>query len=93
MMIHLIKEIVGVEPFKITVRFNTGEVRLINLADKLNEWATSPHSKFAELKNYEVFKQVKLDRDFETLVWENGIDLCPDVLYEISTEISKKNVA
>ncbi len=92
-MIHLIKEIIDVEPFKITLRFNTGEIRQIDLADKLSEWATSPPSKFAELKNYEVFKQVKLDRESETLVWGNGIDLCPDVLYELSTEKRKKNVA
>lgn len=92
-MLHLVKEIIDIEPFKLTLRFNTGEIRQVNLAEKLNEWATIPQSKFAELKNYEVFKQVKLDSDFETLVWENGIDLCPDVLYELSTEKSKKNVA
>ena len=92
-MVHLIKEIVDIELFKIILRFNTGEIRQVNLADKLNEWATSPQSKFAELKNYEVFKQVKLDREAETLVWANGIDLCPDVLYKLSTEKSNKNVA
>ena len=92
-MIHLIREIVDMEPFKIILRFNTGEIRQVNLADKLNEWATSPQSKFTELKNYEVFKQVKLDKEFQTLVWDNGLDLCPDVLYELSTEKSNKNVA
>ncbi len=92
-MIHLAKEIISVEPFKITLRFNTGEIRQVDLAEKLNEWATSPQSKFAELKDYEIFKRVKLDCDFETLVWENGIDLCPDVLYNLSVETNKKNVA
>ncbi len=92
-MIHLVKEIVNVEPFKITLRFNTGEIRQVNLADKLNEWATNSQSKFAELKDYEVFKRVKLDREFDSLVWENGIDLCPDVLYKLSTETNKENVA
>lgn len=92
-MIHLVKEIISIEPFKITLRFNTGEVRQVDLADKLNEWATNPQSKFAELKEYEMFKLVKLDLEFESLVWENGIDLCPDVLYKLSTETSKKNVA
>jgi hypothetical protein len=92
-MIYLVKEIIDIEPFKLTLRFNTGEIRQVNLAEKLNEWAINPQSKFAELKNYEVFKKVKLNSDFETLVWENGIDLCPDVLYELSTEKSKKNVA
>jgi hypothetical protein len=92
-MIHLVKEIISVEPFKITLRFNTGEVRQVNLADKLNEWASNPQSKFAELKDYEIFKQVRLDSEFETLVWENGIDLCPDVLYKLSIDTNKQNVA
>ncbi|WP_161887956.1 hypothetical protein [Pontibacter russatus] len=50
-MIHLVKEIVAVEPFNLTLRFITGEVRLLDLGDKLNEWATTPQSKFAELKD------------------------------------------
>jgi hypothetical protein len=92
-MVHLIKEIVKVEPFKLTLRFNTGELREVDLAEKLNEWGSSPSSKFAELKNHEVFKGVKLDKEFETVVWDNGIDLCPDVLYNLSYEIDKKHVA
>lgn len=95
-MIHLIKEVVSVEPFKLTLRFNTGETRQVNLEEKLNEWATSPQSKFAQLMNYEVFKRVKIDKEFETVVWENGVDLGPDVLYNLSAENkenSKKNMA
>jgi hypothetical protein len=92
-MIHLIKEIVKIEPFKLILRFNTGELREVDLSEKLNEWGANPSSKFGELKNYEVFKKVKLDQEFETLVWENGIDLCPDVIYKLSYEIGKKHVA
>jgi hypothetical protein len=93
-MIHLVKEILSVEPYKLTLKFNTGEVRLVDLFEKLNEWSCrDSNSKLAELKNPEVFRKVKLDTDFDTLVWENGIDLCPDVLYELSTETNQKSVA
>lgn len=92
-MIHSVKEIVNVEPYKLTLRFNTEEVRQIDLAEKLNEWGSNPQSKFAELKNPLVFIKVKLDKELETIVWENGIDLCPDVLYNMSKEMNNKNVA
>lgn len=89
-MIHLIKEIISVEPFKVTVRFNNNEVRTIDLEEKLREWSKSPDSKFKELLNPGYFKSVKLNEELETIYWENGIDLCPDVLYSFSKEESKK---
>ena len=94
-MLHLIKEILSVEPYNLTLKFNTGEIRVVDLAAKLNEWSHGDsNSKFAELKNPEVFNKVKLDTSFGSITWENGIDLCPDVLYELSTELTnQKNVA
>lgn len=92
-MIYLITELISVEPYKLTLKFNTGEIRQVDLEAKLKEWGASPSSKFARLKQPDYFKKVKLDPDFNSIVWENGIDLCPDVLYEMSSEIDRKNVA
>ena len=92
-MIHSIEEILNVEPYKLTVRFNTEEVRQIDLSEKLNEWGSNPKSKFAELKDPTIFKKVLLDKEFDTITWENGIDLCPDVLYKMSQKIKDQNVA
>lgn len=92
-MIHLITELIAVEPYKLTLKFNTGEIRQVDLETKLNEWATNPNSKFAQVKDPEYFKKVKLDLDFNSLVWENGIDLCPDVLYDLSSAVNQQNVA
>ncbi|MBF9254706.1 DUF2442 domain-containing protein [Pontibacter sp. 172403-2] len=89
----MIEEILSVDPSKLTLRFNTGEIRLVDLTAKLHEWSSNPQSKFAELQNFESFRKVRLDENFGSLVWENGIDLCPDVLYGLSTEINKKDVA
>ena len=46
---------------------------------------------FHPLKDIEYFKKVKSDGI--TLVWPNGLDLCPDVLYEMGEEVidSKKS--
>ncbi|HPD30416.1 MAG TPA: DUF2442 domain-containing protein [Phycisphaerae bacterium] len=40
---------------------------------------------FADLKGIAVFAQVRVDPEAETLVWPNGADICPDVLYHIAT--------
>lgn len=40
---------------------------------------------FGPLESVEFFKQVTVDREAGTLVWPNGVDLCPDVLYAEAT--------
>ena len=81
---HLIKEIVDVRPYELDLRFDSGEIRTVDLKSDLQEWSKSPDSIFSELLDPEYFMSVKLNQDFETVYWENGIDLCPDVLYQKS---------
>ncbi len=40
---------------------------------------------FVSLENINVFAQVTVDREAGTLVWPNGVDFCPDVLYAEAT--------
>ncbi len=37
---------------------------------------------FAPLKDPAYFRQVRVEPDVGTIVWPNGADVCPDVLYE-----------
>ncbi len=83
-MLYLIKELKGVNNYELYLRFNNNEIRKVNLEPKLKEWTTSPQSKFGQLLNPNIFNTVKLDTEMETIVWDNGIDLCPNVLYELS---------
>ena len=87
-MIYLIKEIKGVNNFELFLLFNNNEIRKVNLEPKLKEWTTSPQSKFGQLLNVNFFKTVILDKEMETIVWENGIDLCPNVLYSMSEPVN-----
>ena len=87
-MMHLIKEIKGVNNFELILLFNNNEIRKVNLEPKLKEWTSSSHSKFGQLLNRSIFNTVRLDREMETIVWENGIDLCPNVLYDISEPLN-----
>jgi len=88
-MLYLIKEIKGINNFELFLLFNNNEIRKVNFEPKLKEWTTSPQSKFGQLLNLNLFKTVKLDKEMETIVWENGIDLCPNVLYEMSEPIKE----
>ena len=53
--------------------FDNNERRLFDMAPYLHV------GRFAELKNIEVFKQISIS--FDTVEWENGLDLDPEFLY------------
>ena len=80
-MVHLIKSIIEVEPFKIKLLFNTGEVKVIDFEAKIREKCTTSDSKYRELLQPGFFCSVKLHPEWETIYWDNGIDFCPDMLY------------
>ena len=40
---------------------------------------------FVPLVDEEFFKRVTVDQEAGTLVWPNGVDFCPDVLYAEAT--------
>lgn len=83
-MIHLVKEIKNVSPYKVRLKFNTGEIKEVDLEEKLKEWSKTPGSTYKQLLEPDYFKRVKLNREIETIYWENGIDICPDVLYSLA---------
>jgi uncharacterized protein YeaC (DUF1315 family) len=43
---------------------------------------------FEPLKKPEVFQQVKVDPELETVVWPNGADLAPEFLYQAAQQAS-----
>ncbi len=40
---------------------------------------------FTALQELDFFRRVSLDTEVGTLVWPNGVDFCPDVLYSEAT--------
>ncbi len=65
-----ITEIIKIEPFKITVRWTTGEIRVLDFNDLLTSWGVSSadESDLARLFDYDNFKLVSI-AESKTLQW------------------------
>lgn len=66
-----------IEPLKI------GEIKIFDMKNLINNIEF-----YKKLKNKDYFKKVKPYN--ETVIWENGEDVCPEDLYYNSVEIKYK---
>lgn len=80
-MLHRVKNVKYIEKYKLQLSFYNGDVRLVDFEKRLE----SAKNIFVPLKDVEYFKKVSCDDT--TIVWPNGLDLCPDVLYEMGVEV------
>lgn len=75
------KKIVNVYPldnYEILVEFEGGEKRIKDMKPYLNKGV------FSKLNDKEFFKSVKVV--FDSVSWNDEIDMCADSIYESSTE-------
>ncbi|MFH1321087.1 MAG: DUF2442 domain-containing protein [Bacteroidota bacterium] len=86
-MLYLIKEIINKEPYKLTLRFNTGEIKILDLEEKIKSRSKTKNSKYKALLDPDYFNSVKLQPEWETIYWNNGLDFCPDVLYDMGKSV------
>ena len=77
----LVKKVKYLEGYKLQLIFNDGKVKIVDFENRLQ----NAKNMFLPLQDIDYFKKVKCDGT--TLVWPNGLYLCPDVLYEIGEEI------
>jgi hypothetical protein len=69
--------------YKLILKFDNGEERLVQMA----QFFKGPL--FQALKDIDLFRQVRVDKESGTIVWPNGADLDPDVLYNHSRLIRR----
>jgi hypothetical protein len=82
----VIPRVVEVKPLPnscLWVRFLDGTSGTVDLSQEL--WGPM----FEPLTNPDVFHQVRVDPELETVVWPNGADLAPEFLYEAAQRPSK----
>jgi len=80
-MLHTIKKVEYIEGYKLKLQFNDKRIKIVDLENMLE----NAKNMLLPLKNINYFKKVKCDGS--TIVWPNGVDFCPDVLYKISKNI------
>ncbi|RKZ40955.1 MAG: DUF2442 domain-containing protein [Gammaproteobacteria bacterium] len=74
MFLHII-EAKYLSDYKIEVLFNNGQKGVADLSRILKGKI------FESLKEKTVFAQLKIDKELETIVWQNGADLAPEFIY------------
>lgn len=65
-----IARILEVEPFKITLLWNTSEIRVSDFTPLFGQWEAEGDSKMAALRDWDTFKQVAVSEN-RTLCWPN----------------------
>jgi hypothetical protein len=78
-----IKAAIPLDPYVVRVVFTDGEVRDVDVEPLLDGVV------FEALRDPTFFQHVAVDEYGETIVWPNGADLDPDVLYGIAQPASE----
>lgn len=81
-MMHFVKKINQIDGYKIYLTFDDNETKVVDLESYLDKGV------FLPLRDPKYFNLVKVR--YDTLVWPNQADFCPDVLYKIGKEIPKQ---
>jgi hypothetical protein len=72
------KAAIPLQPYVVRVVFADGELRDVDIEPLLSGEVFQP------LRERRVFEQVAVDEYGETIVWPNGADLDPEVVYGIA---------
>lgn len=77
-----VKKVRALPGYCLELLFSDGSLRRFDMTPYLDTGV------FVELKDPKVFNAVKVD--FDTIAWPNGVDLCPEALYEDSVVVEKE---
>ncbi len=70
-----------ISDYELEIRFSDGTVANLDFRKRI----VGRGGVFQSLEDIEFFAEVAVDREAGTLVWPNGVDFCPDVLYAEAT--------
>jgi hypothetical protein len=102
-MMKFVENLLAACPYRLTLRFNTGEVRVVDLEATLRARAASPESAYGRLLDPATFSKARFDPEGRTVCWDGlareltregveqpaPLDLCPDFLYAISIPLAQ----
>jgi hypothetical protein len=67
--------------YRLELGFTDGLRSAIDLRDRV----AGRGGVFRPLADVDFFRQVQVEPEAGTIVWPNGVDFCPDVLYSLAT--------
>ena len=71
-------------PFRVTLAFADGSEGVVDLSP----WIAGRRGVFAALQDPTLFARVSVDQEAGTIVWPNGADLDPDMLFEAAHAVA-----
>ncbi len=80
-MFPRISDVRHVRGYTLSLTFSNGEIAELDLESRIRNRG----GVFTPLEDIDYFAQVTVDPEARTLVWPNGVDLDPDVLYSEAT--------
>jgi hypothetical protein len=80
-MFPRVQRVRHVRDYRLELSFADGTTRELDLGSRI----AGRGGVFQPLEDVEFFKQVRMDSEAGTIVWPNGVDFCPDVLYSLAT--------
>jgi hypothetical protein len=83
-MSHRVKKVQYLNGYCLDLLFDNGKRKVVDLSEIMNK----AQNMLLPLKDLEYFRKVKCDGF--SIVWPNGMDLCPDVLYKMGKDIPKE---
>lgn len=81
---HFVKSASYAGDYRLKVRFDDDRTKLVDLSPYLDGPIFEP------LKDISYFRQFKVNRDIDTVVWPNDADFSPDFLYSIGIDVGEE---
>ncbi len=80
-MLPRVKQVRHVRDYRLALIFTDDTTKELDFKERI----VGRGGVFGPLENVEFFRQVQVDSEAGTIVWPNGVDFCPDVLYSLAT--------
>jgi hypothetical protein len=76
-----VTDVIPIENRTFQLTFADGLQAVINMDEIIQSYT----GVFTKLQEDDYFRQVRVSSDLGTIVWPNGADVCPDVLYSFAS--------
>ena len=80
-MFPRVRDVRHVKDYRLEMTFSDGTIAELDFRHRV----VGRGGVFVPMESLEFFRQVTVDREAGTVVWPNGVDFCPDVLYAEAT--------